>query len=53
MTPAGEYDDPERVAGAHLFVNQDPVGRAIRISFGPSQQSPEYTVIGVAADVKK
>jgi putative ABC transport system permease protein len=32
----------------YLFADQSPVGRTIRL--GP--QSPEYTVIGVAADVK-
>ena len=52
MTPAENTMILSASLARTLFANQYPVGRAIRISFGPSQQSPEYTVIGVAADVK-
>ncbi len=36
----------------YLFATEDPLGRAIRLGLGPGVQSPEYTVIGVAEDVK-
>lgn len=35
-----------------LFANENPVGRTITFGLAPGQQSPEYIVIGVAADVK-
>jgi hypothetical protein len=35
-----------------LFANENPVGRTISFGLGPGQQSPPYSVIGVAADVK-